>query len=55
MRDGKKMKYLHCLEISIEDATELPMKENTTELQWIKDFWDHGNLFEILILRATDG
>ena len=24
------------------------------ELQWLEHFWDHGNVFEIWVVRATE-
>ena len=27
----------------------------TVEPQWFEHLWDHGNLFETLIVRATEG
>ena len=27
----------------------------TVELQWLEHLWDHGNLFEIWVVRATEG
>ena len=29
--------------------------ENTVELQWLKHHWDHENLFETWVVRATEG
>ena len=31
------------------------MKTYTVELQWLEYLWDHGNLFEIWIVLATEG
>ena len=28
---------------------------HTVELQWLKHLWDRGNLFEIWVVRATEG
>ena len=27
----------------------------TVELKWLQHLWDHGNLFEIGVVRATEG
>ena len=27
----------------------------TVELQWLEHLWDHGNLFETWVVRATEG
>ena len=27
----------------------------TVEPQWLEHLWDHGNLFEIWVVRATEG
>ena len=27
---------------------------DTVELKWLEPLWDHGNLFEIWVVRATD-
>ena len=27
----------------------------TVKPQWLEPLWDHGNLFEIWVLRATEG
>ena len=29
--------------------------EYTVEPQWIEHLWDHGNLFETWVVRATEG
>ena len=31
------------------------LKLYTVELQWLEHLWDHGNLFEIGVVRATEG
>ena len=28
---------------------------STVELQWLEHLWDHGNLFETRVVRATEG
>ena len=28
---------------------------HTVELQWLEHHWDHGNLFETWVVRATEG
>ena len=28
---------------------------HTVELQWLEHLWDHGNLFEIWVVRVTEG
>ena len=29
--------------------------QTTVETQWLEPLWDHGNLFEIWVVRATEG
>ena len=35
--------------------SDQPAKPYTVELQWLEHHWDHGNLFEIWVVRATKG
>ena len=28
---------------------------DTVELRWLEPFWDHENLFETAVVRATEG
>ena len=32
-----------------------PRPKTTVELPWLEHLWDHGNLFEIWVVRATEG
>ena len=29
--------------------------QGTVEPQWLEHLWDHGNLFEIRVVRVTEG
>ena len=42
----------------LSDASSVSNKaaySNTVEPQWLKHLWDHGNLFETWVVRATEG
>ena len=47
----------------MEEICELPSEKNysrvvnvfTVEPQWLKHFWDHVHLFEIWVVRTTEG
>ena len=30
-------------------------QDDTVKPQWLKHLWDHGNLFETWVVRATEG
>ena len=45
---GKYGKKLEC-------STTESKYGNTVELQWLEHLWDHGNLFETWVVRATEG
>ena len=45
--------------ISANRSKTFPLSEfgfiRTVESQWLEQFWDHRNLFEIWVVRATEG
>ena len=44
--------HVYCYELPGNLKTVYPY---TVELQWLEHRWDHGNLFEIWVVRATEG
>ena len=41
-------------EKSLDWAVKSSWKPTTVELQWLENLQDHGNMFEIRVVRASD-
>ena len=39
----------------VEQKKKKKKKKHTVKPQWLEHLWDHGNSFEIWVVRATEG